>query len=85
LDLEAVQEIDATGQEALENIVDKIEKTGIEILFCRVEPKICTIFKKGGFFAHYDQSKIFHKRADVFSYIKEKYGKKVDLQTLSSI
>ncbi len=85
LDLESVQEIDATGQEVIENIVDKIEKTGIEILFCRVEPKICTVFRKVGFFAHYNKSKIFHKRLDAFTYIKEKYKKDVDLKTLANI
>lgn len=82
LDLEAVQEIDATGQEVIESIIDKIEKTGIEILFCRVEPKICAVFKNVWFFAHYDKSKIFHKRADAFTYIKEKYKKDVNLKTL---
>lgn len=78
-----MQEIDATGQEAIENIIDKIGQTGIETLFCRVEPKICTIFKNAGFFAHYDASKIFHKRIDVFAYIKEKYGENVDIKTLT--
>lgn len=85
LDLESVQEIDATWMEAIENIIEKLEKWWTEVYLARVKQKHYKLFEESWFFKHYDKNKVFHKRHDALDFSKEKFWDKLDLNPLYKI
>lgn len=84
LDFEAIQEIDATGQEAIETMIEKLEKWGITVTLARLKQSHFKILEWSHFFDHYDRSKVFHKRHDALAYAKEQFGDAIDIEPLNT-
>ncbi len=83
LDFDAVAEVDATWVEALENIIDKVEKTWITILLARIRPSIYQKLKKWLFFDHYSKEKVFHIRHEAIDYATKNIDKNLDVEPLN--
>jgi len=82
LDFDAVQEVDATWYEALENIIDKVEKTWISILISRIRPSVYQKLKRSWFFEHYSKEKVFHIRHEAIDYAVKNIDKNLDVEPL---
>lgn len=82
-DLEAVQEIDATGYEAMSEMFQKLEKAGISIFVARLRPNVLAVLDRAGFFETFDRSRIFHTRTPAIREIARKFPK-ADVAALKS-
>ena len=82
LDLEAVDQIDATGEEMLGHMFERLEEAGIEFYFSRVKFKVEDALKRSGLYAKIGAEHFFVKRTRALKVIKEKYGDSVDVSHL---
>ncbi len=62
LDFEAVNEIDATGYEAVSEMFRKLEKAGISVFIARIRPSVSDALERAGFFESFDRRKAFRTR-----------------------
>lgn len=82
LDLEAVDQIDATGEEMLSHMSERLKEAGIEFCFSRVKHKVEDVLKRSGLYDVIGEDHFFDKRARAIKAIKEKYGNSVDVSHL---
>ncbi len=82
LDLEAVDQIDATGEEMLTHMSQWLEEAGIELYITRPKFKITDALKRSGLYEVIGEEHIFAKRVRALKAIKEKYGDQVDISHL---
>jgi len=82
LDLEAVDQIDATGEEMLTHMSQWLEEAGIELYITRPKFKVTDALKRSGLYEVIGEEHIFAKRVRALRAIKEKYGDQVDISHL---
>lgn len=82
LDLEAVDQIDATGEEMLSHMSEGLEQAGIEFCITRAKFKVTDTLKRSGLYDIIGEQHFFSKRLDALNTIKAKYGKQVDISHL---
>ena len=82
LDLEAVDQIDATGEEMLSHMSERLEEAGIEFCISRVKFKVEDALKRSGLYDVIGEEHFFDKRTRAIKAIKEKYGDSVDVSHL---
>ncbi|QFR39466.1 SulP family inorganic anion transporter [Candidatus Gracilibacteria bacterium 28_42_T64] len=82
LDLEWMNNIDSSGQEVLENLLDRLEKMDIKVFLTSVRVNITEKFTRIGFFKKFSEKNIFAKVDDVLDYIQKKHGKKIKTEPL---
>ena len=82
LDLEAVDQIDATGEEMLGHMSERLAEAGIEFYFSRVKFKVEDALKRSGFYNKIGAEHFFVRRTRAIKVIKEKYGDSVDVSHL---
>ncbi len=82
LDLEAVDQIDATGEEMLTQMSMHLKEAGIEFYITRPKFKLTDALKRSGLYGIIGEEHFFAKRVRALKYIKEKYGEKVDISHL---
>ena len=82
LDLEAVDQIDATGEEMLGHMSSRLAEAGIEFYFSRVKFKVEDALKRSGLYDRIGAEHFFVKRTRAIKAIKEKYGDSVDVSHL---
>ncbi|PID87508.1 sodium-independent anion transporter [Candidatus Gracilibacteria bacterium] len=75
-------DIDSSGQEVFENLINRLEKYGIEVYICSLRVKVIQKFIKTGYIKKFGKKKIFVKLKDVISYLDEEYGDEIDLKPL---
>ncbi|MDH5711388.1 MAG: sulfate permease [Gammaproteobacteria bacterium] len=68
IDAEGINEIDATGEEMLHELVTRLESLGIELLMARVKKPVMDILKRSGFVEHWGRDKFFRLRTHAFNY-----------------
>ncbi len=83
LDIEAVEQIDTTGEEMLTHIYEWFQEAGIEFYITRPKFKIEDVFKRTGLYEKIGHDHIFSRRKDALNKIKMKYGDQVDLEHLA--
>jgi SulP family sulfate permease len=83
LDIEAVDQIDTTGEEMLTHISEWFNEAGIEFYITRPKFKIEEVFRRTGLYDAIGEDHIFSRRRDALAKIKLKYGELVDLEHLS--
>lgn len=79
LDIEAVDQLDSTGEEMLKNLYDRLESVGIELYIARVKPHIEAAFKRSGLYQHIGAQRFFRQRTDAVKAAKEKMGDDIDI------
>ncbi|MEE9328190.1 MAG: SulP family inorganic anion transporter [Cocleimonas sp.] len=82
LDLEAVDQIDATGEEMLSHMSERLAEAGIEFCFSRVKHKVEDALKRSGLYDVIGKDHFFDKRSRAIKAIKQKYGGSVDVSHL---
>lgn len=82
LDLEAVDQIDATGEEMLSHMYSRLAEAGIEFYFSRVKFKVEDALKRSGLYDKIGTEHFYVKRTRAIKAIKEKYGDAVDVSHL---
>ena len=82
LDIEAVSEIDATGEEMLKLISEHFDEAGIDLLISRPKFKVLDTLKRSGLYKKIGEQHFYSKRTEAFAAIKEKYGDTIDISHL---
>lgn len=82
LDIEAVDQIDTTGEEMLAHMSEWFKEAGIEFFITRPKFKVTDVFKRTGLYDKIGAEHIFSKRQDALAAIKQKYGDLVDIEHL---
>ncbi len=79
LDIEAVDQLDSTGEEMLKNLYDRLESVGIELYLARAKVHIEASFKRSGLYQHIGEQRFFRQRTDAVKAAKEKMGDEIDI------
>ncbi|MCB1756155.1 MAG: sulfate permease [Gammaproteobacteria bacterium] len=82
LDLEAVDQIDATGEEMLAHMAERLRQAGIEFFIARPKPKLLNALKRSGLYQRIGAERIFSRRKEAIHSIKSRYGDEVDIRHL---
>ncbi len=82
LDLEAVDQIDATGEEMLAHMAERLRHAGIEFCISRPKPRLVSALKRSGLYERIGEERIFDRRKTAIKTIKVKYGDEVDVRHL---
>lgn len=82
LDIEAVEQIDVTGEEMLSHMSERLEEAGIEFCITRPKFKVEDVLKRSGLYDIIGEDHFFGKRTRAIKAIKEKYGDQVDVSHL---
>ena len=82
LDLEAVDQIDVTGERMLANMSAHLKEAGIEFFITRPKFKIVDTLKRSGLYDVIGKQHFFSKRTVALETIKQQYGNKVDISHL---
>lgn len=82
LDLEAIEQIDATGEEMLSHMSERLEEAGIEFCITRPKFKVEDALKRSGLYDVIGEEHFFGKRIRAINAIKKKYGDQVDVNHL---
>ena len=82
LDIEAVDQIDVTGEEMLTHMSEHLEEAGIEFFITRAKFRILDTLKRSGLYDVIGEEHFFSKRKVMLEAIKKKYGSQVDITHL---
>ena len=82
LDLEAVNQIDVTGEEMLTHMSEHLEEAGIEFFITRAKFRIIDTLKRSGLYDVIGEEHFFSKRKVMLEAIKKKYGSQIDISHL---
>lgn len=74
IDAEAINSIDATGEEMLHNLAERLGETGVELLFARAKKQIWDVFRRTGLTKKLGEDHFFALRTHAFNYAWEKLG-----------
>lgn len=83
LDIEAVDQIDTTGEEMLTHITEWFREAGIDFYITRPKFKVSEVLKRTGFYDIIGEDHIFSRRRDALAAITYKYGDLVDMEHLT--
>ena len=82
LDIEAVEQIDTTGEEMLAHMSEWFKEAGIEFYITRPKFKVVDVLKRTGLYDKIGQEHIYSKRQDALGAIQQKYGDRIDIKHL---
>ncbi len=82
LDLEAVDQIDATGEEMLAHMAERLRHAGIEFCITRPKPKLLSALQRSGLYEVIGEERVFSRRKIGILTMKEKYGDEIDVRHL---
>ncbi len=82
LDLEAVAHIDATGEEMLSHLSERIRSAGIDFYIARAKFMVTDVLKRSGLYDKIGEGHFFNKRITAIQKLKEKFGDEIDVEPL---
>jgi len=82
LDIEAVDQIDTTGEEMLAHMSEWFQEAGIEFYITRPKFKVTNVLKRTGLYDKIGSDHIFSRRQDALAAITRKYGDLIDIEHL---
>ena len=82
LDLEAVDQIDVTGEEMLSHMAEGLKLAGIKFIITRPKFKLLDTLKRSGLYDEIGEQHFFSKRSEALETIKKQYGEQVDISHL---
>jgi len=82
LDIEAVEQIDTTGEEMLTHMSEWFKEAGIEFFITRPKFKVTDVLERTGLYDKIGREHIYSRRRDALTAIKQKYGDLVDMEHL---
>ena len=85
LDLEAVDQVDATGEEMLSNLSDRLMTAGIDFYIARAKKQILDAFERSGLYHKIGEERFYRERTQAAKAAKEKLGDAIDIEPLLSV
>ncbi len=82
LDLEAVDEVDATGEETLGRIAEQLNAVGIEFYIARSKVNVFNALSRSGLVEKIGKERFFRERTEASLYAKEKLGDEIDIEPI---
>ncbi len=79
LDIESADQLDATGEEMLKNLFDRLQSIGIELYIARPKIQIEQALKRSGLYQHIGAERFFRQRTDAVRAAKEIMGDEIDI------
>ena len=74
IDAEAINEIDATGEEMLGMLAERLKEAGIILLFARAKKQLWDTFERTGLMEKLGREHVFALRTQAFNYAWDKLG-----------
>ena len=74
IDAEGINEIDATGEEMLHNLAERLSETGVELLIARAKKQVWDVLRRTGFIEKIGEDHMFALRTQAFNYAWDKLG-----------
>lgn len=82
LDLEGVGQVDATGENMLEKMVDRLRAKGVDLYIARSKAQVYAAFDRSGLVRHIGAGHFFKERKDALQYAKQVFADAVDITPL---
>lgn len=82
LDMEAVDQVDSTGEEMLEKLADRLKSAGIEFFVARIKLRVYESFQRSGLSQHVGENRFFRERTLAVKHAKEMLGDAIDIEPL---
>ncbi|MEE9304518.1 MAG: sulfate permease, partial [Thiotrichaceae bacterium] len=79
LDIESADQLDATGEEMLKNLFDRLQSIGIELYIARAKIQIINALKRSGLYQHIGDARFFRQRTDAVRAAKKIMGDEIDI------
>lgn len=84
LDLAAIDQIDATGEEMLTHMAERLSEAGIEFVITRAKFPVVDMLKRSGLYEKIGGENFFRRRDVALETMKKKYGSKIDVTHLET-
>jgi SulP family sulfate permease len=82
LDLESVDQIDATGEETIGRIVERLVAADIMFYIARGKKPVLDAFKRSGLYDKIGNENFFRERTDASKYAKKQLGDAIDIEPI---
>ena len=82
LDMEAINQVDSTGEEMLEKLSDRLKAAGIEFYLARAKLQVYEAFERSGLAKHIGEERFFRERKYALQYAKQQLGNAIDVEPL---
>lgn len=82
LDLEAVDQIDSTGEEMLAHMAEGLKEAGIVFCISRAKPKLISALHRSGLYEVIGSQNFYSKRIRAVWNLKERLGQEIDISHL---
>lgn len=82
-DFEWMNNIDSSGLQMIENLVDRLKKMWLKVYMADVRVRVTEKFHLTGFLEKFWEKRIFIKTEEAVKHVVKKYGKSVDPKTLT--
>lgn len=82
LDMEAINQVDSTGEEMLEKLSDRLKAAGIEFYLARTKLQVYEAFERSGLAKHIGEERFFRERKYALQYAKQQLGNAIDVEPL---
>lgn len=79
LDIESADQIDATAEEIIKNLFERLESIGIDFYLARPKKQVLDAFKRSGLLQKIGEERFFRQRTDAVKAAKEKLGDDIDI------
>ena len=74
VDAEGINQIDATGEEMLHVLSNRLKGLGIQLVFARAKKQLMDLFNRTGFMDHLGKEYFFRLRTHAFNYVWDELG-----------
>ena len=74
VDAEGMNQLDATGEEMLVQLTDRLSSAGVEVLFARVKQQIMEVLVRAGFIKEFGDWRFFRRTEHALEFAWEKLG-----------
>ena len=74
VDAAGINEVDASGEEMLAQLTDRLAKSGVEVLLTRIKKQVMDVFRSSGFLEHVGEHRIYRKNEEALEYAWSKLG-----------
>jgi len=74
VDAEGINEMDATGEEMLHNLVERLKEAGVTLLIARAKKQLWDIFERTGLMDRLGREHVFALRTQAFNYAWDQLG-----------
>ena len=74
IDAEGINSIDATGEEMLGNLIDRLKEAGVEMIFARAKKQLWDTFERTHLMDKLGRDHMFAIRSQAFNYVWNRLG-----------